>query len=57
MESFKDLEEYRDFYPLCDELERAGRWQTVKSSSCPYFKEVNGAEVLMEGALLLYKVL
>lgn len=57
MESFKDLEEYRDFYPLCDELEIAGRWQKVKSSSCPYFKEVNGAEVLMEGALLLYKVL
>lgn len=57
MESFKNLEEYKDFYPLCYELEKAGRWQIVESSSCPYFKKVDGDEVLMEGAQVLYKVL
>lgn len=57
MESFKKLEEYKDFYPLCDELEKAGRWQKVESSSCPYFKKVGRDEGLLEGAQVLYKVL
>lgn len=47
MESLTNLEEYKDtFFPLCDQLEKEGRWQKIDSSSCPYWQKVEGAQVL-----------
>ena len=49
MESLTNLDEYKDtFFPLCDQLEKDGRWKKIECSSCPYWQKVEGAQVIYQ---------
>ena len=49
MESLTNLDEYKDtFFPLCDQLEKDGRWNKIECSSCPYWQKVEGAQVIYQ---------
>ncbi|XP_034332750.2 methyltransferase-like protein 27 [Magallana gigas] len=50
MEGFYKFEEYKDsFFPLCDKLEKDGKWQKIECSECPYWNT-------LKGITFLYKV-
>lgn len=47
MEGFYELEEYKDsFFPLCDQLEKDGKWQKIECSECPFWSDVKGLKFL-----------
>lgn len=50
MESLSNLDKYKDsFFPLCDDLEKAGKWTKIECSPCPYWNRIQGVQ-------LVYKV-
>jgi hypothetical protein len=42
-----NLEEYKDsFFPLCDQLEKEGKWKKIECSSCPCWDTVDGVSII-----------
>ncbi|KAK3088380.1 hypothetical protein FSP39_018440 [Pinctada imbricata] len=43
MENFRIVDEYKDkFFPMCDSLEKAGKWTMKKRDPCPYLEGIQG---------------
>ena len=47
MESLSNLDKYKDsFFPLCNDLENAGKWQKIECCPCPYWGKIQGYQLL-----------
>lgn len=47
MESLSNLDKYKDsFFPLCDDLEKAGKWTKIECSPCPYWNRIQGVQLV-----------
>ncbi|XP_048766769.2 methyltransferase-like protein 27 [Ostrea edulis] len=47
MEHLRNLKEYKDsFFPLCDQLEKDGKWKKIACSSCPFWNTVEGVQIM-----------
>lgn len=47
MESLSNLDKYKDsFFPLCNDLEKAGKWTKIECSPCPYWNRIQGVQLV-----------